>query len=1007
MQAETATQEEDESQQGGEPERLRRWASPFSSIRLALWRLRRSFRLLLAVGFGILIAVVLICTVPLYSSLVTNVQVQHQLSVQTPPDLNIEVDTTLAPANSGTAADVMSTTTSAAGQYLNHFAPTSTWYMRLEMYFPPVKIDNKLLPDPSHPLPLNPELQPYVFNLPEALPHMDILSGRLPRFTTANHMPEILAIKALGLKPGDTISIPFEGLTMKVAGVWTPKNDNDPYWNGGAGDFDPFIVDCRVNCSPTVYPVIFDQTTFFDVFSSTTPSKASSSTSFSMSVHYISFTLPSRISVATSADVIQNISLYRSTLNGALFSIEGVSGIGVGTNLDNILGGLEQQAGLLELPLYIIIAQLVGLALLFVIAMASLLIEAQAGEISTLKSRGASLTQLLVNYSLQGLVVTLVAAVVGPFLAAGLSLLIVRYFVPAASASLARQASSSPAVFSGIVSPRLVLWPAVVGAGLGLLALVIAAWFASRNDVLAFRLEAGRQERAPFWQRLYLDVGLAVIAAAGYLELGEFGGLSIRQQLGQTTRNSGGGADPLQLVAPVLLLLAGALLILRLFPLATRAGAWLATLRRGATGMLAFAQLDRASSQFARLALLLSLSVALGIFALTFQTSLKSNTVAETNFLVGCDQRVILQSPVDGTPPTAPFQSQFAALPGVEAITPVYRSLATNPSDAINVDILGLDPTSFAKVVYWNSDYASQPLASLLAQMQAHTQGPLAGDRQHPIWALIDTQFADNYQLSKGEVFTLDPHDSPSASLFFEVEAVVAHFPTLGASDVNGQVVFNLADYSYALTGSLQGGGYTDFIGPNEYWLRTTASPSAAQARTVAFRNPNLWVQTVISRATVQQQAIDDPLTSGMTGLLVIGACVAAVLALIGSVIQSGVGAAQRLTQFAILRTLGGQRNQLVRILLGQQLVIYGFGLAAGTVLGVLLSTATLPFLQFSTTTVNTTMEQLPPYVLSFNLPEIGIFYAALLLAFGLALLIGIQTALRGGLGQTLRIGED
>ncbi|PWT76897.1 MAG: hypothetical protein C5B60_03560 [Chloroflexi bacterium] len=1005
MQTETAAREEDESRQGGDPIGSRRWASPFSSSRLALWRLGRSMRLLLAVGFGILVAVVLICTVPLYSSLVANVQLQHQLSVQTPLDVNIEADSTLGLVDSMTAANVIGATASAAGQYLSGFAPTATWYMRIEQYFSPVNIDSKPIGDWNHPLPPDPVLQPYVFNLPAALPHMDMLSGGLPRSTAGKTMPEILAIKTLGLKPGDTISIPFEGLTMKVVGVWTPKNDSDPYWNGDGSAYDPFMPVCDRSCPPTVLPVIFDRTTFFHIFNSEPSAEAAAA--LNMSVHYISFTTLSRLTVATSSDVVQAISQYRSTLNGALFNIEGVTGIGVGTHLDNILAGLQQQAGLLAFPLYIVIAQLVGLALLFVISMATLLIEAQAGEIATLKSRGASLLQLLLNYSLQGLVATIAAALAGPFLAAGLSILIVRYFVPDATAALANQASSSPAVFSQIVSPRLVLWPAVVGASLGLLALIIAAWVASRHDVLAFRRESGRQVRAPLWQRLYLDVGLALVAAAGYLELGEFGGLNIRQQLGQSTANSGGGADPLQLVAPALLLLAGALLTLRVFPLATRAGAWLAGLRRGATGMLAFAQLDRASSQFTRLALLLSLSIGLGIFALTFQASLKSNAVTATAFLVGCDQRVVLQSAVDGAPLTAPLQSQFAGLPGVETSTPVYRSVATNPADATNVDILGIDPTSFASVAYWSSDYASQPLTDLLAQMQAHAQGPLAGDQQHPIWALVDTQFADNYRLSKGVIFTLNPQDSPSATVFFEVEAVVAHFPTLGATNVSGQVVFNLADLTYALTGPLQQGGYTGFIGPSEYWLRTTASPTAAQARTTAFRNPNLWVQTVINRATVQQQAIDDPLTSGMTGLLVIGACVAAVLALIASMIQSGVGAEQRMTQFAILRTLGGQRNQLVRILLGQQLVIYGFGLAAGTLLGVLLSTATLPFLQFSTTSLDTTMEQLPPYALSFNLPGTGIFYAALLLAFALALLIGVQTALRDGLGRALRIGED
>lgn len=52
---------------------------------------------LITVGLGILVAVVLTCTVPLYSSLVANVQLQQQLGVQHAPDLNIEIDTTLGP----------------------------------------------------------------------------------------------------------------------------------------------------------------------------------------------------------------------------------------------------------------------------------------------------------------------------------------------------------------------------------------------------------------------------------------------------------------------------------------------------------------------------------------------------------------------------------------------------------------------------------------------------------------------------------------------------------------------------------------------------------------------------------------------------------------------------------------------------------------------------------------------------------------------------------------------
>jgi len=79
----------------------------------------------------------------------------------------------------------------------------------------------------------------------------------------------------------------------------------------------------------------------------------------------------------------------------------------------------------------------------------------------------------------------------------------------------------------------------------------------------------------------------------------------------------------------------------------------------------------------------------------------------------------------------------------------------------------------------------------------------------------------------------------------------------------------------------------------------------------------------------------------------------------------------------------------------------------AGTALGVVLSSATLPFLQFSTASLNTTAQILPPYLISFNALTIAGFYAALIVAFVVALVAGLQVALRGGLGQAIRLGED
>ena len=386
MQAETAIQDEPQSWQGGDSPPPRGGIAPLAALRLAFWRLGRSFRLLLAVGLGILVAVVLICTVPLYSSLVSNVELQRQLSASAPSDINIEAEATAQPVASATVNQVLAQTESSSKAILNAFAPTSTWYLELGTFFQLKSIDKVRLPSVHYLLPPQPALQPYVFDFPAALPHMKLLSGRLPRQTAPGQMPEVLALKNMGLKPGDTITTRFAGLTVKVVGVWTPKNDSDSHWNGNGGAFDPFFPPCFRGCPPAVFPAIFAQSTFFNLFGSSGATPGS----LTVSVHYISFTEPTRITAANIPTVVTDVSSYRSDLNGSLYSILGVYSVGVGTQLDTLLKSQQQQFGLLTQPLYIVIVQLVALALLFVISMASLLIESQSIEIATLKSRGAS-----------------------------------------------------------------------------------------------------------------------------------------------------------------------------------------------------------------------------------------------------------------------------------------------------------------------------------------------------------------------------------------------------------------------------------------------------------------------------------------------------------------------------------------------------------------------------------------------------------------------------------------
>ncbi|HEX6122495.1 MAG TPA: hypothetical protein VFY89_05015, partial [Ktedonobacterales bacterium] len=653
---------------------------------------------------------------------------------------------------------------------------------------------------------------PLSFDLEQAAPYMKLLAGRMPKDVAAGQPLEVLVTPKLGAKVGDTLTLgtPTGPLNLSVVGIWFPKNPQDRFWN--ARSYDTVFPQPLGDGPPpdAVVPVLFTQSAFFALFSSTPqqdPRFVNTALS-SISRHDIYFTNLSAITAANMGDVAAQVESFQHGVATSIATSRGMGRVTVGTQLDTLIGGVRQQLQTLALPLYIVVAQVLGLALLFVVAMAGLLVETQAGEIATLKSRGGSLFQIVGAYSLQGFGLVIAAIVIGPFAAFALSIEIVRLLLPQATG-----AGVGLSFLAGTISPAQVIRPALIGGLLGLGALMLAAWQAARLDVLGFRREQGRSSHVALWRRYNLDLVLVALCAAGYLELGQFGGLNVRAQLGQQRM----GADPFLLAAPGLLLLAGALLVLRLFPLGARVGAWLAARGRGAVGLLSFAQVARAVGQYTRLTMLLALAVGLGLFALTFQGSLGQNAVQQAAFLTGADQRVVLPESVSF--PTSSLVARYSELPGVVAVMPVFRSGGfTADSAQTPLNVLAVDSSVFTRVAYWRSDYADQPISTLMAGMHAHLQGDAAGAKDHPMWALINDAFARDHSLTVGQRFVMSPSEALDTPLTFVVGGIVHHIPTVADPNIAESMMVDQADYLAALTNPAV--GVTTVSGPTEFWIR-------------------------------------------------------------------------------------------------------------------------------------------------------------------------------------------
>ncbi|HEX8730025.1 MAG TPA: hypothetical protein VF739_15445, partial [Ktedonobacterales bacterium] len=806
-------------------------ASVFSSIRLALLRLTHGRALLAAVALGMLVAVTLICTVPLFNSLIVDTQLQQDINTKDPAERNVQAIVTtnnvteqmrnqtgaLVPQlgqrflSSFVASDV--TNFSVSDAMILHSAGVNT--------YDPVK---------------GPQARLQGWDFSQAVAHMDFLAGKAPQSTAKGDTIQVLVTKEMasdaGLKVGSQINLWQYGshqnqITGQVVGIWQPKEVTDPYWNDQLFNAGGSIT------TPKVYPVLITNDDFFRTLSAFT--------GVGVSQNWIFRTNPATINAANMDVVKDDMALFRSRLSGDAQPISGVSGVGIISNLDKIITGLEQQETLLALPLYVVVAQVVGLALLFVVAMAGLLIEGQSGEIATLKSRGGSGTQLLGVFITQGVILGLLSAVVGAFLAALLAIALIQAFVP--SSALAGLPVGS-VYLARLASPGAVIGPALLGALLGVGAITFSAFQTARMDVLAFRREQGRQSQPPFWARYYLDLALAALCIVGYLELGQFGDTSVRAAL------PGGSSSPLLLITPALLLLAGALLTLRLAPLAAGLGERMAARGRGFSTMLALAQVERTPAKYMRMTLLLTLAVGLGIFAISYNASLQQNVHDNATYTVGSSLR-LTQHYTEAEKFSATIEQDYRAQPGVQMISPVYRTVASTTADqgSYALSMLAVDPDSFAQVanpVSWRADYASESLPQLMQSIKSNTSAQ-SGVSQ-PIWAIVSQNFAAQMgNLHAGDRFALTLNENVFGSTNFVVGAIVNDFPTLYPNQYPaGFVVVGQTAFEQAVKAGNPGAGIV--LGPNEYWALTDGNAAHEAAFThYVSEHPELDTDSVLS----------------------------------------------------------------------------------------------------------------------------------------------------------------
>lgn len=625
------------------------------------------------------------------------------------------------------------------------------------------------------------------------------------------------------------------------------------------------------------------------------------------------------------------------------------------SGLPNLLLEYRTNLSAVRLVMLLLSAQAYFFVLYTLFLIAALLLDRSRSEIASLAGRGASSLQITLVIALESLPLALLSGLLsGP----GLAYLALLLWSGLTGELIPR----TPPIESWYFS--------LAGAMFGWLSIVLPVFPTARKTILEWQGKLARPDKKLNWQSNYLDIFLLVLGGVIIWQLNRAGSFVLRQ-FGDTNL-----IDPLLLLGPSILLIALALIFLRLIPYLLRGLAWLVERDRGLILSLGLKRLARDPVRPSRVLLLITLAAALTFFAQSYRDSLSRSQREMARFIAGADLRIPLE--------TIPQQA-LDEVEGVEQISTVYRG-AVSRSDGRALNLFALDAQTFDLVSDYPLGMTNLSMPLLMSVLQSFNPSA-AGEAGQPVIPGIFSADALPPNTSIGDRLELKFFGFP---LLFEVRGIIQDFPTVNS-------FFVITDWQ--LINSVTDQLLSESSRNWEYWLAISPGERSAILEFPAFAG-----NILADAGSIEQIYRRNALTMGANRAFSLNALILGLLSVAAFILVSLFAAQERSYEFSILRAGGVSARQVLRLLVGEGLALITLGMAAGAGLGYGLAALMRPYLNQALT------RDLPGTVvhrLWFNWPGLSQRYALLLGFYLLAILFLAYSLIRLGITRALRLGDE
>jgi hypothetical protein len=378
------------------------------------------------------------------------------------------------------------------------------------------------------------------------------------------------------------------------------------------------------------------------------------------------------------------------------------------SELPNALRGIVSAISATRGTVFVLGLLILVLAIAALTQTARLLNGSRANERSLMRARGASGRQILALAALEAAVVVSISAALSPVLA--------RYVFLA----LAEQPAMKSAGMD--IDPGLppVAWVISSIAAVVLWIVIVAPLV--RNDVTFQETQqaGARQRRASGLQRSGIDLAVVVLAGVAYWQLVS----TAPAQLSEAQL----WVDPIVVAAPALIVIAGAMISVRLVPALSRVAEAVITRGKGAVVALAAWEVGRRPQKATAAVLLLTLAISIGTFSQSFLESWRQSQIDQAAFAVGAPVRIdddgattlsnILAAGDSALSAPQPTIRTDGELAGEEAM----RAFGDPPAGKPAV-VIGL--TSDARTMLTKGRLATEGGADVLTAIPAFSQEPI------------------------------------------------------------------------------------------------------------------------------------------------------------------------------------------------------------------------------------------------------------------------------------------